>query len=204
MLLTTINESDPIYQFCEACIDRYIETKDDSWFSILVEDVLPDDEAIKILRAEGNTAGDAFAQIAADAEKLHWNPFKARKMVEDIGDMPSRAMGIGVHQPQNKSIASTAFWNHKNTRRAIGALTYGSMALGALSKINEYRNKPKTAISAKIASLRKILMKYQKKAEKARGTKEGNVFKTICGKIAGAINTLLKFIQEKTDKYFGD
>ena len=80
----------------------------------------------------------------------------------------------------------------------------GAFTIGSIAKISEYRNKSKPVIAKKIASLRKILMKFQKKAEKARGTKEGNILTTICGKIAGAINTLLKFIEEKTIKYFGN
>ena len=38
MLITTINESSPIYQFCENCVNQYISTGNDEWIdSILIE-----------------------------------------------------------------------------------------------------------------------------------------------------------------------
>ena len=204
MLLTTVTESDPIYQFCEECIEAYMNTQEDYWIDAITEDALPDDEAIKVLRAEGKSAGDAIKQLARDASKLHWNPFKAAKMVADLGDFPSRAQGIGVHQPQVRNIQSLVFWNHKNTRRALLASKIAAVGLGALYKIHEYRNKPKTIIAQKIASLRKILNKFRAKIAGSKSEQEKSILQKVCSKIIGAIDKLLGFAQRKTDQYFAD
>ena len=202
MFLQTINEQDPIYQFCEYCVSEYLETFNDDYILALTEATMSDDEAIKILRAEGKDQVDVLPLIAKDAVNLSSNPFIAAKKAYEMSDFPSRAQGIGVHQPQNLSVASLVFWGHPNTQRFLKGAGIATAGLATLYKINEYRNAPKTVVAKKIASLRKILMRLTKKIAGSKSDQEKNILKKVCGKISHAIDRLLEFMQRKTDKLF--
>ena len=213
MLIAAITESDPIYQFCEACVTRYVETEDESWISLLSEqNQMTDSQMMASMQKVLNPGNSNFEEVPGtfnmvvnDAHARHSvNPFAALGSAMKIGDLPSRAAQIGIHQPQGRYIKTMTFWQHKNAQKAMNALVGGGIGLGALYKLHEYRNKPKTVIAKKIASLRKILAKFKAKVAGSKSEQEKSMLKKICAKIIGAIETLLKFAQKKSDKYLAN
>lgn len=199
MLAVRCDTSDQIYKLCEYCFTQYENTLDESYISIFLEEA-DDGPQLKAGANDDEIAEYVRARVPYEAQKLSSNPFK----VMDIIDQWDKEGG-NLHFPartghnQKDLIKATAFWNHKNTRRAIRVAT----AAATLAGIYKYKTQPKTVISKKIAALRKILMKYQKRMQGNILFKEKNILKQICAKIIKAINILLKFIQQKSDKYFG-
>jgi len=215
MLLTTVTESDPIYQFCEACVNNYLQTEDDAWIDEIITEANShlNSRIASMLNHEGKDEPASFNMMADEAIRQNPNnPFAARKMIGDIkfqdsqgtNWIPSRAQGVGIRQNQGRMIQSLAFWLHPRTPQLIKGVTYSAMGLGALQKINEYRNKPKTVIAQKIASLRKILNNFKAKVAGSKSEQEKSLLKKACAKIMVAIDKLLHFAQKKTDKYFAD
>lgn len=212
MLLTTVTESNPIYQFCEACIDNYIKTEDEDWINLFTEANMTDSQMMAAMKGVVNPSNSNFEEVPNtfnmvidDAHSRHpTNPFAALGSLMKIGDLPSRAKQIDVHQPQGRYIRTMGFWTHKNAQKAMNMIVGTGVGLAALYKINEYRNKPKTVIAQKIASLRKILNKFKSKIAGSKSEQEKSILKKVCAKIIGAIDKLLGFVQRKTDKYFAD
>ena len=212
MLLTIVTESNPIYQFCEACIDNYIRTENEDWINLLTEEMTDSQMMAAMKKVTDNTSNpnfeerpNTFGELLSDVYNRHpTNPLAAVKDLMMIGDFPSRAKQIDVHQPQGRYIRSMGFWMHKNTPTMLNAIIGGGVGLAALHKIHEYRNKPKTVIAQKIASLRKILNKFKSKIAGSKSEQEKSILKKVCAKIIGAIDKLLGFAQRKTDKYFAD
>jgi hypothetical protein len=150
MLLTTVQESDPIYQFCEGCVDKYIDTLDESYITAILED--KDDDDWKIVSSPGAYADDFMENMAKDAANLSSNPFKAYKKVMDMdSDFASRAEGIGVHQPQKKMMAFNTFISHPNTQRGIKVMLRAPLVYGAykgIKSIYDYERFSLLAISS--------------------------------------------------------
>ena len=67
----------------------------------------------------------------------------------------------------------------------------------AIKSIAEYRNKPKSIIAKKIASLRHIYSKYMESAQKH--PEKASIFKKVAAKILSVIDKLLGFLQAKAD-----
>jgi len=207
MLLTTVNENDPIYQLCEEAVGKYIETLDESYLISFCED--KDDDDMDILyKHKGNMSlgMDQYSQIKDDAKNISSNPFKVRKFIMDMpGDMESRARAIGVHQPQKKKLAAMAFWAHPTTEKVMKWSMPAAAALTAatgLKKIYDYENKPVGVIAKKIASLRKVLAKLKKKINGGGILpKEKNVLQKVATKVTEAIDKLLKFAQKASSNF---
>lgn len=215
MLLTTVTESDPIYQFCEACVNNYLQTEDDAWIDEIITEANShlNSRIASMLDHEGKEEPPSFGFMRDEAVRAHPNnPFAARKMIGDVkftdsqgtNWIPSRAQGVGIRQNQGRFIQALTFWTHPRTQQLVKGATYSAMGLGALQKINEYRNKPKTVIAQKIAALRKILNNFKSKVAGSKSAQEKNLLKKACAKIMAAIDKLLHFAQKKTDKYFAD
>lgn len=205
MLLTTVDERDPIYQICEEAVSKYIETLDESYLISFCED--KDDDDYKTMYVHTSREPDQYGeQIAKDAQNLSSNPILAYKKVMDMdSDFASRAQGIGVHQPQKKMMASNAFWTHPNTHKAIGITMVTPIIAGVakgLKNIYDYENKPVGVIARKIASLRKVLSKLKKKISGGGILpKQKNILQKVCIKITEAIDKLLKFAQKKSSEF---
>lgn len=217
MLLTTVTESNPIYQFCEECVNNYLQTEDDAWIEAIITEASTsshlNSRIASMLRHEGKDEPPSFGIMRDEAVKNNPNnPFAARKAIgavkftdsQGTNFIPSRAQGVGIRQNQGRFIQALTFWTHPKTQQLASRLTAGIAGLGALAKINEYRNKPKTVIAQKIASLRKILANFKSKMAGSKSEQEKNILKKACAKIVEAIDKLLHFAQKKSEKYFAD
>lgn len=100
---------------------------------------------------------------------------------------------IYKYHPDNPG-GSSSQGNHTLRNLAIAGAGAAGIA-GILKGIQVYRNKPKSIIGRKIASLRKVYQKYLEQARKY--PEKAGVFKKIASKILGAIDQLLGFLQRK-------
>ena len=174
MIITSIEPTDNIYIFVESCLYAYEHSLDENYL-YFIEEAEP----------------DQFAQITQAANQYS-NPFSALNAIDqinkDTGDlgMPSR---YGTRQIDK--VKAIAFWNHKNTKRfskALPILTAGGAVL-----YDKYKDKSKPIIAKKIAALRKLFYKYQKRLQ-GSSPKEQHLIKRICANILNTINKLLKKI----------
>lgn len=82
-----------------------------------------------------------------------------------------------------------------------GALLGGTAgaAYGVFKAVQAYRNKPKSVIAKKIASLRSIYSKWMKRAQSSRDSGIAAKLKRGAAKILQVIDKLMAFLQRKTD-----
>lgn len=174
MIITSIEPTDNTYKFVESCLDAYEHSLDENYMYLIEE-------------AEPNQ----FEQIV-QATNQYSNPFSAVNAIDKInkatGDegMPSR---YGTRQIDK--VKAIAFWNHKNTKRFSKALPI--LTAGGAFIYDKYKDKSKPIIAKKIAALRKLFYKYQKRLQ-GSSPKEQNLIKRICANILNTINRLLKKI----------
>ena len=212
MLLTVINESDPIFQMIEYGVNNYIDTLDESVFDEIVFSEMSDRSAMSIINKEGKNEPPSFLLMRDEAVKAHpKNPFAAAKMIDQAGDLPSRAQGIGVHQPQKETIKSVTFWTHPTTRKAMKYGIPASIAsIAAIDGIRSYKKHrdekgkliPPSVIAKKIASLRKLLKKCKDKLTHTSVLQEKNILQKAIVKISDAIDKLLAMAEQKSNRFF--
>lgn len=107
VVVAPISEYDPIYQLCEAAVDAYADTEDDTLFDFIINEI-------------GGMMGGShnqtmLAHIASDAGKLHRNPVKAYDAVKNLGPMPTR-----WGWDQNSLTRNIAFFKHPVVQAILG------------------------------------------------------------------------------------
>lgn len=252
--LLPISEDSIAYQFCEACIDAFAESGDESWLDLLLEGPINDifinankaREEIQNARAGGNSNQEyendirekytrANAQVVSqgmkDAIKANvakqntpptqptpkQDPEKSapkasffQKGIKTIRNAPKHVqvkyqrLGRDVSQGWEKEGVSgvgKALWKNKGTVAATAAV--GGAAGLALKKFVDYRkrvaweakNKPRTWLAKKIASLRSIYQKYLARARAARDKGQASIFQKVASTILGIIDALMRRLQ---------
>ena len=212
MLISVLDKQDVTYQFCEAAVEAYLnESIDVDTFDSLILNEMSEEDEMKLMWSFENKGHSSnlkkfendpsFLTFAKQAQELHpKNPFAAAKAIDLAGDIPSRAQGIGINQPQAKHIKALTFWSHPVTMKATGALTIGALGAGAAKAIYDYRNKPTNVISKKIASLRQIIYRLRKKMKV--DSRNAPFYKKAIAKLGDMIDKLLGFMEKKSNKLF--
>jgi len=195
------NNDNILYEsFCEECINAYIETGNEEYFdSILNEDLYH--KAKRILRQNkgkvaigtsilGTLANGYYTgnKVAGDLDTYNKNIENSKDIDDDYNHTKKAAKDIFGH-----GVAGLG--------RQVGLVGVGVYGVGSGTKhyIDQYRNRPKSVISKKIASLRKVYAKWLQRANNAIEDREAGLAKRIAAKILNIIDGLLKLLQQKAD-----
>lgn len=249
--LLPISEDSIAYQFCEACIDAFVESGDEEWLDYLLENNADTLQNILHQRGERNAtnaqAADDYYAVRGRIEH-EINDEKTRRTnapwmfnddgtpktnipSEDKKDKPAetppkqttlqKGLNFIKNSPNNiktsyknlgqdvsqgwkeKGISGVgnALWKNKKTVAGT-ALAVGGAGL-ALKKFVDYRkrvaweakNKPRTWLAKKIASLRSIYQKYLARARAARDKGQASIFQKVASTILGIIDALMRRLQ---------
>ena len=176
VVINPISENSLAYIFCESMVDAYIDSGDEDYLSCIIDEGVGD-----------------FIMRQSD----RWSRFKNSKPISILRKGP--ISGYIAHkefkrqQEQQQNVADT-----KELKSQLGAanekITAQAKELEAIKK--QIAHKPKSWISRKIASLRKIYANYMSKA-KQEGP-NASVFKKIAAKVLSVIDALLKRLEEFT------
>ena len=194
------NDSILYESFCEECINAYIETGNEEYFdSILNEDLYH--KAKRLIRQNkgkvaigtsilGTLANGYYTgnKVTGDLDTYNKNIENSKDIDDDYNYTKKAAKDIFGH-----GLAGLG--------RQVGLVGVGVYGVGSGTKhyIDKYRNRPKSVISKKIASLRKVYAKWLQRANNAIEDREADLAKRIAAKILNIIDGLLKLLQNKAD-----
>ena len=170
IVVSPISSQDETYQFCEACIDSYVETGDEQCLTaILQEGIIDDLEWQGSHELKAALTGNA---IRAGLNKIKRNPAKA-------------AWGAALATAASPISGPLA--------------AYGTYK-GIQHVYKKYKNRPKSVIAKKIASLRKLYSKWLERAKIERDDRTAGILKRIATNIMLLIDKLLELLQKGADK----
>ena len=180
VIVAPISSQDEVYQFCEACIDAYAESGSEEYLNAILNEVE---------WGEGPLQGP----ITGLKDKL-WG-IKHHMTTENI---PGRIKNVIKRNPYKTSVALMYATNGAAFPIAGPLQLYGTV--NSIQKLyRKFKNRPKSVIAKKIASLRKLYETWLHRAKIERDDKTAGVMKTIATNIMMLIDKLLAFLQRKAD-----
>ena len=179
VIVAPISSQDEVYQFCEACIDAYAESGSEEYLNAILNEVE---------WGEGPLQGP----IAGLKDKL-WG-IKHHMTTKNI---PGRIKNVIKRNPYKTSVG-LLYASGATTPIALPLQFYGT-AKGIQKIYKKFRNRPKSVIAKKIASLRKLYETWLHRAKIEQDDKTAGVMKTIATNIMMLIDKLLAFLQRKAD-----
>ena len=185
-----LTDDDPIYQFCEECINSYAESGDE----IYCNAILSEDIAHKLKRIVRQNKGKV-AVGGALLGTIANGAYTTKNIIGNIKDWDDDRL-------DNETVVKKLLGNAAaGTGRQIGLFGLGAYGVGTGTKsyINKFRDRPKSVIAKKIASLRKIYSKWLQKANNAVEDREAGLAKRVAVKIMNLIDGLLNLLQKKAD-----
>lgn len=178
LLNCAISNDDPIYQFCEECVDSYAYSGDEIFLEAIInEDLLH--KAKRIIKQNRGKVAFGLGTLGQLAN-ANYTFNKTMEADDEIDALGSFAAGGA------RSLGLT------------GVQLYG-MGSGANYYIKKYKNRPKSVIAKKIAALRRIYSKWLQRANNAVEDREAGICKRIAAKIMNIIDGLLNLLQRKAD-----
>lgn len=157
--------------------------------------------------ASGKTSAPDYAKMRQDAED-NLTLFQRGKRMGHRVINDYKGLGYGLKDAMNQkgignklSAVGDAIGQHK-AATAGAALAVGGAGL-AIKKYMDYRkrieweakNKPRTWLAKKIASLRSIYQKYLMRARAAKAQGQASIFQKVASIILGIIDSLMKKMQ---------
>ena len=139
---------------------------------------------------------------------LHRHPNLTKDDMEDIQSRISNRWQKASSEWHNRINAITSERDEYRNRiekrlnyGLHGALLGGTVgaAYGVFKAVQGYRNKPKSVIAKKIASLRNIYSKWMKRAQSSKDSGIAAKLKRGAAKILQVIDKLMAFLQRKAD-----
>lgn len=194
------NDSILYESFCESCINAYIETDNEEYFdSILNEDLYH--KAKRILKQNKGKVAVGASILGTLGNAM----YTSDKIVSDTikGSVNINTAHNDLERLSHATNAVNDILGHglAGVGRQAGLVGLGAYGVGTGTKhyIDQYRNRPKSVISKKIASLRKVYAKWLQRANNAVEDREAGLAKRIAAKILNIIDGLLKLLQQKAD-----
>jgi hypothetical protein len=176
VVVAPISETDVVYQLCEATIDEYVQSGDES----ILESLLSEAPAF----GEGPLMGP----VEGIKDKIwgldhHLTTKKAgTRLVNVIRRNPTRAGIALAGTPVGPVLA--LYGGAKNVQRVY----------------NKFKNRPRNVIAKKIAALRKLYEKWLHRAKIERDDKTAGIIKHVCTNIMLIIDKLLELMQKGANK----
>lgn len=180
IVVSPIPTHDEVYQFCEACIDAYAESGDEQYLSAILE--------------EPNWGeGPLMGPIAGIKDRI-WG-IKHHMMTKNVG---GRIKNVIIRNP----VGAGGVINGVVPGIGVPLQLYGSAK--AVQKVyRKFKNRPRSVVAKKIASLRKLYEVWLHRAKIERDDKTAGLMKTIATNIMLLIDKLLELIQRGADKVAG-
>ena len=214
IVVSPISSMDSIYQLCEDYTNAYLENEDDQY---LLELGNP-------FEWIGNQTADLMSRKEQEkysaAVKQHDLKFKInQKLFKDLNDATdsgNKQLRDQLYEKWEQSGKESTDAFHKKRKAYIDLVKmrtkghtigkYGSISLAAFTSgvvaqrlVQAYRNKPKSVIAKKIASLRQIYSKWMQKAASSRDQGLAAKLKRGAAKILQVIDKLMGYLQNKAD-----
>lgn len=223
-VIIPISESSPIYTFCETCIEAFVESGDEMWLELLLEeDAL--DYIHNIMNDKTMTQAEKMNAVASIRRKNKWELEAHRRLQQAYPNENRFNANNGFENKRfntkdtllrkGKRIAGEIGDTIKNNKGkiALGAVATGAAAFGAKTYIDNKREEerqmeelrrieaemarqPKSVIGKKIASLRRIYSNYLERARAAKDAGQAGIFKKIASAILGVIDKLMARLQK--------
>ena len=221
VITVPISRNSTAYQFCEACIDGYMNTGDEGYLTLLVEedDFLTYDKVKNASiddfykqypnRGDAEKAAREFlvkdhpdnAKTLADFDKKYANfNFMRSNALDDMDkDDYYKVMHISSKLVKDKNLGNAMAVNTKMVLDQTGMLNTekGKNVVNAMNNIlMRAEHAPKSWIGKKIAALRGLYRRYLDKAELEHAAGKAGIFKTIAMYILKAIDALTRRLQK--------
>ncbi len=173
IVVAPISSSDEVYQFCEAAVDAYAESGNEVYLAQILNEVE---------WGEGPLQGP----ISGLEDRL-WG-IKHHMTTKNIG---GRIKNVIIRNPTRAGLALAP----------VGAplAIYGT-AKNIQRIYNKFKNRPRSVIAKKIASLRKLYETWLHRAKIERDDKTAGIIKNVLTNIMLLIDKLLELLQKGADK----
>lgn len=203
--INPISEESLAYKFCEACIDAYAESADEDylWFAIdegyLLEADAPEAKKQSVWDKMKGYAGSAKDAVMGTKSKLGYLAGQAKKDYADSRDVGEGRRQAGMRAFRNAKVTGSKLLNKKDAA-VIGGAAAGvaGAALAARQIYKASKNKPKSWISKKIASLRSLYAKWLRRAKMETNLRRASAIKKVCTQIMTVIDNLMKRLENAT------
>ena len=197
-VVTPISTFDPVFQYVQEIANAYLESGDMTVLNELEIDL--DKVSDKIVNSPFGRAGNALADFT-----YHGGHGSEKEKIESKYDAMPYTSDNELNRRKELD-ASHDKWLNRAQNVAAG-VTFGGM-LGAaggtaflgykgIKAIQNYRNKPKSVIAKKIASLRSIYQKWMDRASNCKDSGLVSRLKAGAAKILQVIDKLLAILQKK-------
>ena len=192
VVVVPISSEDPVYQFCENCLNQYAETGDESFLEAVLNEKFwsdPDDSF-----RGGLTKKAVVNNIKAIPSDLKFGVKHSYDLVKK---------GKVGHALKSELKTPTAF-KVSAALDSVAGLNAPARLLatadGVQTLFRSFKNRPRNFISRKIAALRQMYDRWLTRAntEKKHGT--AGIFNTICANILTLIDKLLAVLQKGANK----
>ena len=108
--------------------------------------------------------------------------------------------GGSNHSSSNGSTSGSSNSRMGNVARILGVGTAAAAgSVGAYKLVQAYRNKPRSVVAKKIASLRKVYSRWMQRAQSSREPGVASQLKKGAAKILQVIDRLMEILQKKAD-----
>ena len=178
IVVIPISEHDEVYQFCEDCIDAYAKSGEEVYLESIFDKDL-----------ENPSDG-----IIDDVKDTAWG-IKHHMTTKNV---PGRIKNLAKRHPYRTGIVV----NQLAYPFGIPIQAYGS-AKRIHQIYRKFKNRPRSVIAKKIASLRKLYATWLYRAQIERDDKTAGMMKTIATNIMILIDKLLGLLQKGADKLMG-
>lgn len=219
-VVTPISDQDPIYKLCEDATELWLETENQACLQELADGLfeklgdLGADAAhylymgthpkLQRLLTHHQVEHDSLkTQLKNDRSKYgerrddrFWKRNQLERKAFRQEDAQRRLWKVGDRGYHHDALVGTGYILGKYGSKA--ALIAG-VGVGANKLIKAYRNKPKSVIAKKIASLRKIYSKWMQRAQSSKDSGIVSKLRRGAAKILQVIDKLLGLLQSKAD-----
>ena len=184
IIISPISSNDEIYQLCEETINAYVESEDEKYLLSLLE--------------EPNWGEGPLQNPIAGAKDKFWGIKHHMTTKNPIG----RIKNVIKRNPYKAGTAIAMAAGPIGTIPASALQLYGGAK--SIQRIyKKFKNRPRSVIAKKIASLRKLYETWLHRAKIEKDDKTAGVLKTIATNIMLLIDKLLELLQKGADKLSG-
>ena len=183
IVVSPISESDPVYQLCEAVVEAFMESNDESVFDELFTE--------GTIGAKLKWFGRGITQSASDKTSFLLHPMKT------IRDRRADHT-YDTRYKFNVNNTDSVKANAEGRVKALANAPHKFLGK-IIDNLDSFKHKPRNVIAKKIASLRKIYSKFMERSQRYIDDERASVFRRAAFYITKAIDKLLGWLQDKAN-----
>ena len=192
VVIAPLSENDIVYQFCEAVLDEYVETQDETVFDKLFTE--------GTIGANLKWIGRGLNQVRKDRKEDSFLLHPMRKIRERRADHEYNARynwNVNNTDDVKKNAAGRAKALAKMPHKFLGKI---------IDNIDSFQHKPRNVIARKIASLRKLYSKFLERSKQYIDDERASILRRAAYYITKAIDKLLGWLQDASNnvQYYFD